>query len=84
MDITAEVRGEACDSFEPACDFEFINIGDYIETANSLEAAFMATDWFESAMADPFYELSEEQIAETAEILAANGIDFTVAEITEW
>lgn len=44
----------------------------------------MATDWFESAMADPFYELSEEQIAETAEILAANSIEVSVEEITEW
>lgn len=44
----------------------------------------MALPWFESAMSDPFYELTAEQIAETAKILNDNGISVTAEEISAW
>ena len=63
--------------FEPICGFNFTDLGDYIETGNAIEASFMALDWFESAMSDPFYVLTTDQIAESAQILNDNGIEVT-------
>lgn len=90
VDITAMVRGLNCmmdvtgNTMGMLCDFNYLNLADYITTADSLNTAFMATSWYESAMADPFYVLTTPQIDETVKILTANGITVTAEEISAW